>query len=253
MIDRTVGIPYMVVVPRNRDVFAPKRRITSRKDRDHVARWGGRRGRVARTNVRHSLEVSAAVARRTESVLRELRCDIVGGLRVPDSARFSAHHGVGCEGGESNLEIPWRDRRGRTGGRRHRDVNAAGGNGGEDEDRGGSETAHCELVDDLPTSWGAQRSSKAKLRLTPGRINEGHQLILMNPLRLSLRALLPLVAFVLPAGGQVIDLAVNDKGLAIGDKPRMTGLRINFRDRALEEVTGVNITIWQPYQRPRAR
>ena len=70
----------------------------------------------------------------------------------------------------------------------------------------------------------------------------------MKPLRLSLRALLPLVAFALPAGGQVIDLAVNDKGLAIGDKPRMTGLRINFRDRALEEVTGVNITIWQPYQ-----
>jgi hypothetical protein len=48
-------------------------------------------------------------------------------------------------------------------------------------------------------------------------------------------------------GAQVIDLTVHDVGLAIGDKPKMTGLRINYRDRELEEVTGVNVTIWMPY------
>jgi hypothetical protein len=51
----------------------------------------------------------------------------------------------------------------------------------------------------------------------------------------------------LTLGAQVIDLTVHDVGVAIGDKPRMTGLRINFRDRELREVNGVNVTIWSPY------
>ena len=38
--------------------------------------------------------------------------------------------------------------------------------------------------------------------------------------------------------------------IAIGDRPRVTGLRINFRDRRLEEVKGVNATIWFPYDPP---
>lgn len=52
----------------------------------------------------------------------------------------------------------------------------------------------------------------------------------------------------LPAAlsAQVIDLTVHDVGLAIGDKPRMTGIRINFRDAHLERVTGANVTIWTP-------
>jgi hypothetical protein len=49
-------------------------------------------------------------------------------------------------------------------------------------------------------------------------------------------------------GAQVIDLTVHDVGLAIGDKPSMTGLRINFRDRHLERMRGVNVTLWSPYQ-----
>ena len=48
---------------------------------------------------------------------------------------------------------------------------------------------------------------------------------------------------------QVLDLTIHDAGLAIGDKPSMTGLRLNFRDAHLEKVTGANITIWSP-QRP---
>src|SRR3954466_11891837 len=47
---------------------------------------------------------------------------------------------------------------------------------------------------------------------------------------------------------QVIDLTVNNVGLAIGDKPRVTGLRLNYRDEKLREVNGVNITLWTPYE-----
>src|SRR5258707_494753 len=54
--------------------------------------------------------------------------------------------------------------------------------------------------------------------------------------------------FVSAARGQIVDLTVHDVGLAIGDKPSMTGLRINFRDRNLERITGLNATIWSPYE-----
>jgi hypothetical protein len=33
-------------------------------------------------------------------------------------------------------------------------------------------------------------------------------------------------------------------GLSIGNSRRWTGLRINFQDRAVERVDGVNVTIW---------
>jgi hypothetical protein len=57
-----------------------------------------------------------------------------------------------------------------------------------------------------------------------------------------------IVAGALPATAPAqIDLTVNDVGLAIGDKPRMTGIRLNYRDRRLERVNGINITIWSPY------
>ena len=59
----------------------------------------------------------------------------------------------------------------------------------------------------------------------------------------SLRVILPaflLAAPSLPA--QVIDLTIHDVGVAIGDKPTMTGLRINFRDAHLERISGANIT-----------
>ena len=37
-------------------------------------------------------------------------------------------------------------------------------------------------------------------------------------------------------------------GIAIGDVPRVRGLRLNFRDRRLERVDGVNVTLWSPYE-----
>lgn len=70
----------------------------------------------------------------------------------------------------------------------------------------------------------------------------------------TIRAALPTIALFLALPGALraqpsyLDLTVNDVGIAIGDAPRVTGLRINFRDRHLERVNGVNITVWTPYE-----
>jgi hypothetical protein len=45
-----------------------------------------------------------------------------------------------------------------------------------------------------------------------------------------------------------LKLAVGDFGLGIGDVPRLDGLRLNFRDRHLERVRGINATIWSPHE-----
>lgn len=68
----------------------------------------------------------------------------------------------------------------------------------------------------------------------------------MKTLRVALPALVLAAAPSLKA--QILDLTVNDVGLAIGDKPVMTGLRLNYRDARLEKVTGANVTLWSPYR-----
>jgi len=45
------------------------------------------------------------------------------------------------------------------------------------------------------------------------------------------------------AGHQALNL-FNGAGLSIGNSARWTGLRLNFRDHAVERVNGVNLTIW---------
>jgi hypothetical protein len=50
----------------------------------------------------------------------------------------------------------------------------------------------------------------------------------------------------LPA--QSLDLTVNNFGISFGDSRRVNGLRINYRDRRMREVNGVNITVWTPYE-----
>ncbi|MFQ5569832.1 MAG: hypothetical protein ACE5G0_09170 [Rhodothermales bacterium] len=45
---------------------------------------------------------------------------------------------------------------------------------------------------------------------------------------------------------QSLDVPVEGYGLSIGDSPWVNGLRINFRDRNLRRVNGVNLTIWTP-------
>ncbi len=44
-----------------------------------------------------------------------------------------------------------------------------------------------------------------------------------------------------------VKLAVGDVGIGIGDVPRLDGLRLNFRDRDLNLVRGMNVTIWTPH------
>ena len=44
-----------------------------------------------------------------------------------------------------------------------------------------------------------------------------------------------------------LDLMVKGVGLSIGDSEEVTGLRLNFRDRHMRRVTGINATIWMPY------
>ena len=74
----------------------------------------------------------------------------------------------------------------------------------------------------------------------------------MRALRASLGAatLSLLAALPRPLAAQ-LDLTVNHVGIAIGDVPRVTGLRLNYRDRRLERVDGINATIWAPYQHGR--
>lgn len=57
-----------------------------------------------------------------------------------------------------------------------------------------------------------------------------------------------LFLFAAPVSAQSLDLTVNGVGLSIGDSREVTGLRINFRDRNMERVDGINITVWTPYE-----
>lgn len=50
------------------------------------------------------------------------------------------------------------------------------------------------------------------------------------------------------ASAQSLDLMVNNTGLSIGDSRIVRGVRLNFRDREMQSVTGINATIWGPYK-----
>jgi hypothetical protein len=51
--------------------------------------------------------------------------------------------------------------------------------------------------------------------------------------------------------GPGLSLTVNGWGLALGNVPRVNGVRINWRDHYLEEVNGLNITLWHPIDLPK--
>lgn len=69
-----------------------------------------------------------------------------------------------------------------------------------------------------------------------------------NRLTAVITALSALAAVPAHAQARSVDLTVNDVGLSIGDSRRVTGLRLNYRDRNLERVNGVNATLWMPYE-----
>jgi hypothetical protein len=54
------------------------------------------------------------------------------------------------------------------------------------------------------------------------------------------------------AQAQSLDLAVSGYGLSIGNSTRFTGIRINAVDRQVEEINGLNLTLWNPRENPDA-
>lgn len=62
-----------------------------------------------------------------------------------------------------------------------------------------------------------------------------------------LAALLVLLALPAPTNAQSVGIMVNDVGLSIGDSEKVTGIRLNYRDRNMRRVNGINATIWTPY------
>lgn len=65
--------------------------------------------------------------------------------------------------------------------------------------------------------------------------------------RRAARAALLVLGLPASALAQGLDLTINHVGLGLGDVPEVTGLRLNFRDRYLQRVDGMNVTIWNPY------
>jgi len=45
-----------------------------------------------------------------------------------------------------------------------------------------------------------------------------------------------------------VNIGANETGLSIGNSRNWTGVRLNFRDVDVEEIRGVNITIWSPLE-----
>jgi hypothetical protein len=46
-------------------------------------------------------------------------------------------------------------------------------------------------------------------------------------------------------GHGLLNLGIHGTGISFGNSARWTGLRINFRDRGVERIDGVNLTIWK--------
>lgn len=69
-----------------------------------------------------------------------------------------------------------------------------------------------------------------------------------------LRPILVLAVASVPAiaAAQSLDLTINNTGLSIGDSRFVRGVRLNFRDRNLDRVEGINATIWYPYDDARS-
>src|SRR5437667_6324389 len=49
----------------------------------------------------------------------------------------------------------------------------------------------------------------------------------------------------IPPGHGLLNLGVNHVGISLGNSARWTGLRINFRDRGVRQVNGINLTLWK--------
>jgi hypothetical protein len=64
-----------------------------------------------------------------------------------------------------------------------------------------------------------------------------------------------LLSVLLPVHGtkaQSLDIALAGHGLSVGNSKRITGVRLNAVDRHVEEINGLNLTLWNPGQSPDA-
>src|SRR5690606_40514731 len=46
--------------------------------------------------------------------------------------------------------------------------------------------------------------------------------------------------------GRSLDLGLAGYGISLGNSPAWTGLRVNFIDRDVRRVDGINLTLWRP-------
>ena len=68
--------------------------------------------------------------------------------------------------------------------------------------------------------------------------------------RARLCALLFAFAAAAPAAAGSLDLPVRGAGLSFGNSQTFTGLRLNLRDRDLQTIRGVTVTLWAPAREP---
>lgn len=50
-----------------------------------------------------------------------------------------------------------------------------------------------------------------------------------------------------------LNIPVREWGISIGNSPKFNGIRLNFRDHRLEQIRGLNLTLWKPEKNGRGR
>ncbi|HPI74132.1 MAG TPA: hypothetical protein PLZ01_12030, partial [bacterium] len=56
--------------------------------------------------------------------------------------------------------------------------------------------------------------------------------------------------FILPfsVSARSLDIPSSGSGISFGNSKAFTGLRFNYRDRDVDYVNGINVTLWKPYE-----
>lgn len=75
--------------------------------------------------------------------------------------------------------------------------------------------------------------------------------VLFKCLRYSVLSGLILLVLTTEIFSQSLDLPAKKWGLSFGNSTNFTGVRLNFRDRNVERINGINITLWKPYRENR--
>ena len=70
----------------------------------------------------------------------------------------------------------------------------------------------------------------------------------VNTVRLSLVLSATVMMAVSEGVAGSLDFPTSDWGISIGNSTNFTGLRMNFRDRGVDTINGVNLTLWKGYE-----